>query len=470
MKIFFENELVAEQGKTKKELIFVPNLKMFVENNKGLIHFSKVERGSEQYFSAISDNKEWREVEGIENSSDLEKVLNELEPRSIYRTIKYNLTRCYYNAVKKEFEQEFENKKFKKRQDPCYRDEELYNSLQKSTHSGLSINACDPNKIYHNVMQLDKNGYYGGLMCSQNYPLEFNRAKQKDFETIISTNANFFGDFSFEIYQESPALRCLLGRNGRYNKETKEVFVSCFGITLNDIMQVCGINLSTLRVHKLWQISMGKLPENIIFAIKWAKKNELKNKKKYKRFREMLYGQCLKSRFYKTEYVWNEEEQNFDVVTKNFVFLEERQQAFYREFHYAWGVYTCALGMHLLLQDVIKLGSDFLYCDVDGIKFLKSNKNPAFVISNELGDYKDEGLLSDFKAVDLKWYCGNGVNGLKLACSGANKEIVSNYLLGFEKPVEKFGKEFPNDIKPFKIIRKVNGKIIAEFVGSDYYD
>lgn len=104
MKIFFENELVTEQGKTKKELIFVPNLKMFVENNKGLIHFSKVERGSEQYFSAISDDKEWREVEGIENSSDLKKVLNELEPRSIYRSIKYNLTRCYYNAVKKEFE------------------------------------------------------------------------------------------------------------------------------------------------------------------------------------------------------------------------------------------------------------------------------------------------------------------------------------------------------------------------------
>lgn len=98
-----------------------------------------------------------------------------------------------------------------------------------------------------------------------------------------------------------------------------------------------------------------------------------------------------------------------------------------RLFFCAWGAFITAYARQELLDRILKVGSDFVYCDTDNIKMINPEKHKyLFDLGKELGQWKDEGCSDCFKTLGKKKYIAIKKDKLDVTFSGIDKNSVLN--------------------------------------------
>lgn len=484
MRVFWENELLF--GNYGTELHFVENLEFFIKNNKDKIIFDNIFAGKHGYMEATAGSIKWRQVEGVSSKEELLEAYEIGKPTKKDQ-LKCNLSKYYYNLVINELKEKVKEEEgypspLQFHLDCCYNIHnenkngyELYQMMRQTCKCGYSFNECEPDKIYENVNQIDINSFYASIMRSMNFPAKFFLVSRPEYEKILK-DRNFFGHFIIKVKRDDPFLFKL----GDFNNKTKILDGYFNDLDIDFIEKLCGIEEKYCKV--LYTYTTKPIRESVLRAIDYAyeKKKELEGKKeriKYKLFLERLFGNCLKEKFYSRQYVWDKETQELKELKCGFkeegkdcdITYNFTRESMKTHFDYCWGVWTLSYARLLLLLYKEKLGSNCIYGDVDSLKYLGKARINTGV---ELGDWKDEGKLKKFRVLDMKWYIGEFENcekngKLKIACAGADKTIMENWLNSVKNPIETFSKtNFPEDIKPYKTICKdKDGNYIYKWSG-----
>lgn len=471
---YFEDELIkagkskAQEGKSEKKLTFVRHLQVFIYNHPE-IHFVNVNKLGLGYESAVDEKgNEWREVRDIRTADDLRDVIRIGKPARITQ-IRYSRTNTYYRLCYNELRKKNGDKTpFQYHIDPCHSDEQLYLALTKTCKCGYSFNECDKNVIYKDVKQFDVNSFYSSLMRQLKAPSKYIRIP---YEYQFKKDLNklpFFGRAIVEVEREDPFLDKMF-----YEKLGKNRYAGWINyIDVEFLKKLCGVKSFEIDRNYLWICEETPIKESIIKAIDWAydkKKNNPDEKRMYKSFLEKLFGNCIAQRYFDYEYDWNETKQEIERKDREkFNFEKHNDDCFKGYFDFGWGVWTLSLARYALISKKRELeakGFKVLYGDIDCLKFQGDGEIPL-KIGDELGEWKDEGVLKEFKAIDLKWYAGFLENGkLKLACSGANKKIIEDWILDKGLGVFTSTCVFPRGINPFCRFVQLNGKMVEEWYG-----
>lgn len=474
MKVYWGDQLIKSTRGNNK-LIFVENLKMFVNNNKGRIKFKQVEAingndGNITYCSAIGeDDTEWRQIYGIHSKEELEEWFNNLYENSSkpsYKYFKYNLPRMCWNwatriltcKVSPTTERSLLTPPYK---ELCSNDEELYKAFSSSYFNGYFFNNTNPKTTYENVFITDIKSNHSSTMVTEKFPTKFIPTDPKNFKKIFGKK-HFYGKFIIEVEKPDPYYYCF----GQMYNGLTNTFTGYFNdIDFNFIKELTGIK-RVIFCERLWIVETKPLPQELITAIKllfkwkeeFSKKKLTIKKNMCKNALEKIYGNCCKRRFYPERYVWDIDKQE---ITKEKVEYnwENIQKGLKNHWDYSIGVWTCSYVRLKLLRLKNKMGKDCLYGDIDSIMF-KNKDNLKYVKEfNQdkelLGKLELKNICSKFRVLDKKWYCFIDEMGkVNVKCSGANPKIVKKYLEGIENPVENFSKDFPLGINPYKRIRQ----------------
>ena len=142
-----------------------------------------------------------------------------------------------------------------------------------------------------------------------------------------------------------------------------------------------------------------------------------------------------------------------------------------RLFFCAWGAFITAYARKELLDRIIEVGNDFVYCDTDSIKCINGERyTHLFDLGNELGQWKDEGNYEVFKTLGKKKYAcvKNGV--LDVTFSGLNKEFVLSSVMDKELFVDtlRTGCTLQKAVKRAYIIHEKIHEIITDHLGNAY--
>ena len=477
MNVYWEDELIGKRTSGGRKLVFVPNLQVFVHNNKERYHFEKVSRSSDgQFFSATCGDTEWRQVKGILKKEDLVKFLNALKKGEYRSMLNYNLSRSCYNLVCSRVKKELGLKHiFQYHYDPIHKHKELYAGFLKACRTGYSFNNCDPNVIYTNVHQVDVNSFYSYIMRNYEMPVDFLKGKAKDIEKMVMDNMTDYNWFSYvglkiKRFDEFLHRNEFHFTNFRQEKNIVYCWINNFDYMFID--QLCGIEGIAFDPDRFWWVKLDYLENykpSITHFIDICYKHKMEDgldRFIWKGALERLYGKCLEKKYYRKNYIWNTDEQQFNLEVKPDCKFEDIDFRGY--FEMGWGIWTTSYARLLLLKkkkELEEAGCVPLYGDVDSLKY---QGDFQFNISEELGRWKDEGTLKTFKVLGKKWYAGYLENGeCKLACSGADKDVVKQLI--DDKGLEnlKSTSLFPSGYNPFvKYIETIDGKLQKTYCGS----
>lgn len=150
MLTYWEDELIQKtKNGNDNKLIFVENLKMFVENNKDKIKFVEVMAKTSDddiiYTSAeTEDGITYHQVEKIDSK---EKLMNWYNIFSFdkkvwsYKYMNGNLPKLAFNYISNILGKDFVKPPYK---ELCSNDEELFNGFSSTYFNGYSFNNADP--------------------------------------------------------------------------------------------------------------------------------------------------------------------------------------------------------------------------------------------------------------------------------------------------------------------------------------
>lgn len=484
-------ENVLHRGKhgEDKYTIFVPNLKLFMAQHRE-IKFKEVEilskDNSPNPVVAYNEDKSicWIMIDGINNEEEWRLWADLLYPGDDikrYGNMRYNLARCCWNYSQRKIRKEYTDKNGKKRSKPlvrpskaelCANNEELFKAFQDAYKAGFSFTNCQLNKIYNNVCGYDAYSLYSALMYYEPFPSSFEPENAAKFKESYLNKRNYYGEFVIYVENYHPYL------NNFVKGFTRMIFEGWFNnIDIAFIDMLCGIK--AIKCRKLYKANLCPLSvvyrgfiENIYTA-----KNKLDQLKKQKELTkeeagkrqllkyilEKFYGNCLKTRFYKKGWKWDEEKQDY-VSFKNKYDWEEVNKGLNnsRNFEYSIGIWICSYARLFLLTMKTKLGDKALYGDIDSVYVIGDCEDEVNQIARDffgqdffltLGKMKCEGHFDKFKVVDKKWYIGVGKEDFKFAAAGVDHDIVENYLKSLDNPIEAFSKIFPEGVNPRKGIR-----------------
>lgn len=476
MLTYWENELIkkGKNGDTNK-LIFVENLKMFVENNKNEIEFEEVKAKSSEndilYVEATADNGNtiYRQIEGITSKEELIKwydIFSFGKQVWSYKYMRNNIPQMAFRHIGNIFG-EYIKPPYK---ELCSNDEDLFKGLSSSYFNGYSFNTTSPDMIYKDVYIYDFKSNHSAVMYNELFPSNFLRINNKNFEEICRRGTHFYGEFRIKVNKKDPFFH----QFGELYNETIDMFHGYFNDIDFEFIDRLG-DIEDVICYKLWIVEMKQLPENLRTAIStafnWKEEAEDKDiRKVFKLFLEKLYGECVRRRWYKVSYEWNKETKTLDKQKHEYDW-EEIKKNLHHHYDYSWGVWTCSYVRLKLLRLRQNMGAAALYGDIDSI-FFTGEENFKYIDeinkSGELlGAFSKEGFAEEIKFLDKKWYCYRGTDKndeptFVVKCSGANPQIVKEYLLTQENSVAAFTKDFPQGVNPYKRVRK-NGQGKLEY-------
>ena len=159
------------------------------------------------------------------------------------------------------------------------------------------------------------------------------------------------------------------------------------------------------------------------------------------------------------------------LTSSKYVTFDKYDKNLCRKFNVAWGAFITAYARQELLDRILEVGSDFVYCDTDSIKMINYEKHThLFTLGRELGQWKDEGNYEVFKTLGKKKYAcvKNGV--LDVTFSGLNKEFVLSSVTNKELFVDtlRTGCTLQKAVERAYIIHEKIHESITDYLGNAY--
>ena len=159
------------------------------------------------------------------------------------------------------------------------------------------------------------------------------------------------------------------------------------------------------------------------------------------------------------------------LTSSKYVTFDKYDKNLCRKYHVAWGAFITAYARQELLDRILEIGNDFVYCDTDNIKMLNYEKHKhLFTEGRELGQWKDEGNCEVFMTLGKKKYAciKNGV--LDVTFSGLNKEFVLSSVTDKELFVDELRPDLTLEkaVKRAYIIHEKIHENVTDYLGNAY--
>ena len=456
MKFYWEDELIKDtknSSRTKFEkLVFVPNLMMFVENNKDTIKFDtgvdskghqklfiKKTAGRKVYLSAESSklSTKWKQIDGIETKQQLEWWFEKCSMggnRYSYNDMNYNISKLAYDWAKKYFTYG-NNCLLKPSSQLCANDKDLYHGFSCCYFNGYSFNECDPNTIYDNVYCYDFKSNHSSIMFYEEFPVSFKRLDKTEeeanqlFKEILKNKSHFFGEFAFYLEKDDPYLH-------RWNdkEKGKKMYDTTFENRIqgffNDVdfeflNRLCKIE--KYYCYKIWKVETKPLKPRLryvikeLFLLKEQSEKGSMERTLYKQALEKIYGNTISRRVYEEHYEWNEEEVN---KVKEEISWEQIKKKLEKNkyLEYSIGIWVCSYARLNLLLIKQAIGKNAIYGDIDSIKFVGEKGLKVIEIVEKKRKEKLKRFLEDDR---------NSFEGIDYLCQKHLRDKVDeNFNLG----------------------------------------
>lgn len=264
----------------------------------------------------------------------------------------------------------------------------VYNMLIKSFMGGYThANYTFTGDIIDNVESYDFTSSYPYVLVSEKYPAtEFKRCKVEKIEDIFENFAyllhvKFYNVKSKYYNNFISSSKCLKIKNAEYDNgrlyKAEEIEIILTDVDFKFLIKAYKIGkIEFIESYKSIYDYLPKLYINFIldkYVLKTQYKNvegkEIEYQLEKGKF-NALYGMCVTNNIKdKVDFingVWSETPLTNEEIIE--ALLEERKKCF---LEFSWGVWCTAWARKNLLENVIKLDKDVIYCDTDSIKLTK---------------------------------------------------------------------------------------------------
>lgn len=335
--------------------------------------------------------------------------------------------------------------------------------------------------VKENVTARDFASSYPGRMIAYQYPMgkgeEYNAIDKQDFFNQLDSYCCLFyirleglvrnANEAYISFGKTISSSNVTINNGRV--ETAE-YVELW---ITDVDFECiqmSYEIDDFKVGTMYRYKRGYLPTPFIKSVLKLYNDKTKLKglddmvAEYVRSKGMLnstYGMAVMD-IVQDSFEWDDRHKtNEKVVNDIHEMIEANNNSKKRFLFYAWGVWITAYARYDLFQDVVKLGSDYVYCDTDSIYYTNDDDNKhIFEQSNErivsllkqacdhhgfdydelqpmdkngerhmIGVWDLDGVYKKFKTLGAKRYMVQKDNGkINITVSGVNKSTAVPYL------------------------------------------
>ena len=368
------------------------------------------------------------------------------------------------------------------------------NGKKSKVYDGISktgftrYNAAYSNKDIENAYSFDYDSFFPYILLTKKFPCEikdFNfmlqdpELAQDLFRLIQQNDGAYFLEVNFKNISATNRNCAFLSAKGKnykagrnIKKDNQGALISAdyityrlTGLDLNNVLKY--YEVEEIRFEKAYAASLAYLPlwyrKAIVFLykekerLKQFRKRSKVDEEKYKQAKKRLnrlYGVLIESPDRTYKYFDDE-----GILKNSDDLTNTAEKAHYA---YQWGIYVTAHARDIVLRWVNFLKGNFLYCDVDCIKFkfdhyafdlirkvneqtrdtidrLKYYYHLDFEEFNDIGQLKFEGCSKKFKVLGVKRYAEIDEEG-KFICtvSGLTDEDKEKYFEDFETEEEKF--------------------------------
>lgn len=348
-------------------------------------------------------------------------------------------------------------------------EEELQLYIEANKGGYYMINEKYVDQIVENVYSFDSSSSHISLMARKSYPYGgFKKANtlEKQIEILKGTYYTWIGRFCFTDLSQTIKLPVDLLKYGRI--VDGEYLLVLTDVDWDWFKKV--YKWKELRIIEMFYSTKRPLEKNYARMIqRLYEEKEGQDKGTFARdmfkFRaELPFGQSIKTPTYLREAIYSSSINSFVIGRKDSEeFDVVRKRLNRRDYPYQYGLWTVAYSRAELINLILRIGIDnVVYADTDCVKFIgeenlkileqynreitnefnKINFKRRMDLGNKIGRWQNEGLLKKFKAIGIKWYLTEDVNGkLEVKCSGANKELFLQYLEKENNPFDEFTKD-----------------------------
>ena len=373
-----------------------------------------------------------------------------------------------------------------------YKKDSIFDGISKTGFTRYNDNFS--NIDLENIESWDYDSFYPYLLLTKKFPCEIQEEpfledaffQKRYYDQIMKNEAAFFIEVTFKkIKAVNMNLSFLSGKskNYLYGKNVKKdaqgslksadvITYRMTGIDLQNVMKF--YEVEEMRFNKVYSAHYAFLPlwyRRAVVAL-YVEKEKLKkyrhrskvDEEKYKQAKRRLnrlYGVLIESpdRFYKF-IDSNGNIKNSDALTN------ENDKSHYA---YQWGIYVTAYARDIILRWASFLKGNFIYCDVDCIKF-KYDKIALDLIERvnaetkkyikkltyyyhfnfegfeDIGQLKNEGRSELFKVLGVKRYAELKNGKFKCTVSGLTDEDKARYFSDCKREIEKYQKFQNNSV------------------------
>ena len=272
------------------------------------------------------------------------------------------------------------------------------------THS----NPLQTEKLLYNVASWDITSSYPTVMCSERFPMGkgilIEYLNESDMNELVYSDKfcitmnvvlkNVKPQFKYDFYISESKCRDLKNAvisNGRV-VSADELTITITDIDYKIISECYKFNLD-LCFH-IYKYKSGYLPKQLIECVLYfySGKTELKDvpgqEELYYLLKSMLnscYGMCVED-IIRDIFEYDYDKSDWKPTTKKEDFKPE-QMVLYMQYantdnqrflFYLWGVFITAHSRFNVFRAIFSVGSDYVYCDTDSVKFLNPEKHTAF--------------------------------------------------------------------------------------------
>lgn len=362
MEFYWGNNLIKKTNSKSKSglerLVFVPNLKLFIYNNRDKYDFdfdnsfaiNKNEQDATRCLEIGSKDGSilWRQIDGCETQKDLEEwylIFSAGKQRWSYLYFENSIIKMCEKWLKSFLTPETgevytdKNGRVRKEKkcvvkppkyDLCYNNEKLYLALSSAYLNGYSVMNAEPQVIYDDLYFYDTSANHSSFMYYFKYPKRFTEVERTRFKEFYFGKKNYYGEFCFYLKKDHPYLK----KFPQYDAASHSYIGWANDVDVEFLKELVGIE--GFICYNLYEVEMDFLPQDLRKAIyglykrRDKKREELRIAKKegkptsllekqcelYKNCLEKLYGNCAAKRWYKNTTKWDEKKGKYEQVPK----------------------------------------------------------------------------------------------------------------------------------------------------------
>lgn len=311
--------------------------------------------------------------------------------------------------------------------------DETYSLIKRANRGGyVTTNPMYKNKVIKKVSSYDLNSSYPSVIVSEKYPISSGiditkRVQDKNYfyHLLDLKDTGLIFDITFYDLVLKPNSIPYLTESKCFDfdrfssdiDEDKILYSEKISTTITDIdfkiiNQV--YNYSDMEIGICYRFRMGYLPKEIITSVLdlYQNKTELKGikeeEKNYINSKKMLnsiYGMMAQDPNLSLV-TFNGEKWDSDKRENSLEIYNEKKTK-KRFTYYAWSSFLTAYARRNLFNVIVPLGSDFIYCDTDSVKFTNEPKHTKLFKTYETRLKGKIGQVSEFYKIDYSRFLGS---------------------------------------------------------------